>query len=41
MLLGQMDYIVRGIISFPIAILLAYLLHKALRLVLGNVGVKR
>ena len=41
MLLGQMDYIIRGIISFPIAILLAYLLHKALRLVLGNVGVKR
>ncbi|MBQ9556281.1 MAG: acyltransferase [Muribaculaceae bacterium] len=41
MLLGQMDYNIRGIISFPIAILLAYLLHKALGLALGNVGAKR
>lgn len=33
-LLGQYDYVLRGIVSFPVAIVLAYLLHKLLSLVI-------
>lgn len=40
-ILGQCDYLVRGLISFPIAILFAYLLHKSLTLLLQRPATKR